>query len=172
MGLQRARWTDALIRRFKEAPASATLRQLQEKRYTIEDAKSDRSLRAFTAEVLRHAKAAEFNGFMGLHKLLKITALDISQLQKEINKALDDIARRQQCIDPRPSTPPWVDYLTSPYPSYEIRRAPQPNVIWAKWTMVTYHRDNRFRNFSNIFQGPKSRLTIQHEVDMMRLQML
>jgi hypothetical protein len=53
-------WTDALIRRFKEAPAIA-LRKLQGTKYTVDDARSDRSLRAFTAEVIRYAKAAEFD---------------------------------------------------------------------------------------------------------------
>jgi hypothetical protein len=49
----------ALVTRPKEALASA-LRKLQMTRHTIEYAKSDRSLRAFTAEVIWHAKAAEF----------------------------------------------------------------------------------------------------------------
>ena len=61
------RWCTTLIRRFKERGPVA-LKALQTERYTYADARSGRTPRAYVQEILRHARAAEYDSVY--HQLL------------------------------------------------------------------------------------------------------
>ena len=53
-------WYDSLIKRFKER-ASVAVHHLQTERYTLLDARNGKSPRTYVQNLIRHAKAAEFD---------------------------------------------------------------------------------------------------------------
>ena len=52
-------WSNTLIKRFKQRDATA-LQALQSKKYTLTNARNERTSRVYVQDIMRHAKAAEF----------------------------------------------------------------------------------------------------------------